>query len=85
MDIDQDLLDRIASDPDRIERVSLCCRADPPVSDSELAGAGFTVTERQTLEDISAIFGDIRLGDLRNLSAFPGIESVSSARDVEIF
>ena len=85
MDIDQDLLDRIANDPDRIERVSLCCRADPPVSDSDLAGAGFTVTERQTLEDISAIFGEIRLGDVKNLSAVPGVESVSSETDVEIF
>lgn len=85
MDIDQDILDRIASDPDRIERVSLCCRADPPVSDADLAGVGFTVTERTTLEDISAVFGEIRLGDVKRLATIPGVESVSSAPDVEIF
>lgn len=85
VEIDQDLLDRIASDPDRIERVSLCCRANPLVSDADLASVGFSVTERTILEDISAVFGEIRLGDVKKLSAVPGVESVSSATDVEIF
>lgn len=83
--IDQDLQERIFDHPDRIERVSLCCRANPPVSDAELRSVGFTVTERTILEDISAVFGDIRLGDVKKLSAISGIESVSSAPDVEIF
>ncbi|NNG03503.1 MAG: hypothetical protein HKM95_05310 [Inquilinus sp.] len=85
MEVDQDLLDRIAADPDRVELVSLVCRANPPVSDADLARAGLTVTERQVLADISAIFGEIRLGDVKNLSTVAGVESVSSAPDVEIF
>ena len=84
MEIDQDLRRRMAAHPETTERVVLCCRASAHIDDGDLARAGFRVGERLTVEDECFIHGDVKLGDVRGLSAIPGIEAVSSAPDAEI-
>ena len=85
MEIEPALHDLISKDPTAKATVVLCCKAQPPVSEDELASRGFKVSEIQRADDECFIYGDITLGDIERLSEVTGIEIVSSAPEATIF
>ena len=83
MKIDQDLRDRMDRQPDVRAWIVLGCRVSAGVTESALASLGFRVSQIQSVDDECVIIGHIRLGDLGTLSALPGLETASSAPDVD--
>lgn len=84
MKIDRDLMDRIDTESDKSVEVVLICRASVPPKDADLAKHRFKTVDRQSLDDLLLIHGEVRLRELKELATIAEVESISSAPVGEI-